>query len=326
MRKILCCSFLLFGLLLFFERRFPSFAAAVDRLVGAPLRALLSGLSSRVGGSLAEWGLLLSPLALLVLLGVALTASSTPARTRRLIRLLLCFLLALFAVYALAFAPGEHRAPLAEVMGLDAREPSSGEVLACVAWLSSLAECDLPYPGDGAVRADLCAAFSDAGRRYGFSPNTAVAVKESTTPLLLRLGYFGLYAFPLGEITLERTCPAATRSFTLAHEMAHASGFSREEEADVIAFLACLDSGDAYLTAAAASGMLGRALSALYDSAPALWEQASGMLSEAARQELSDAGEVYERGACEAGASVSEDYGAALTLLCAVWRARGGTQ
>lgn len=326
MRKFLVSSFFFFGLLLFLECRLPPFAAAVDRLVGAPLRALLSGLSSRVDTSLAEWVLLLSPLALLGLFFVALAAASTPARTRRLIGLLFVFLLILFAVYVLAFAPGVYRAPLAETMALDDREPTAAEVLDCVAWLSALSECDAAYPGDRTVEARLREAIAAAGRRYGFSANTAVAVKQSATPLLGRLGYFGFYAFFLGEITLERACPEATRAFTLAHELAHASGFSREAEADLIGFLACLDSRDPYLVAAAASGMLGRALAALYDTAPALWEEASGLLSDSARRELSDASDAYERGACEAGASVSEDYGAALTLLCAVRRAREGTQ
>ena len=76
---------------------------------------------------------------------------------------------------------------------------------------------------------------------------------------------------------------------------------------------------------AAATGMLGRAMCALYEHSPALWETASGMLPDAARRELSDAGEVYERGMTEAGAAVAEDYGAVLSLLCAIHRVRSIT-
>ena len=301
--------------------RSPTLALMLDRTVGAPLRSVLSRLSSLFHPSLAEWFILFLPLFLILLVLAALSAAKSKRATRRLANGLLCFLLSFFAVYVLAFAPGNHRAPLTEALQLSNAPPTADEVLAAVSWLSALAEGDSAYPGDAAIEKNLRAALAAAGKRYGFTANTAVAVKESATPLFLRLGYFGLYAFPFGEITLTAACPEATRAFTLAHEMAHASGFSREEEADAIALLTCLDSGDRYLISAAATGMLGRAMCALYEYSPALWERASLLIPDAARRELSDAGDVYEQGVTEAGATVAEDYGAALFYLCAIHRA-----
>ena len=320
-RAFFAVSFSLLAALLVLMSRLPALALSVDRTVGASLRARLSTIFSLFPFSLAEWCLLLAPLALLLLLLSALSAARSAQATRRLANGLLCFLLSFFAVYVLAFAPGNYRAPLADTLKLPKTPPTADEVLSCVSWLSALAEEAAPYPGDAAVEAGLRTAFADAARSYGFSANTAVSVKQSVTPLFLRLGYFGLYAFPFGEITLTAACPEATRAFTLAHEMAHASGFSREEEADAIALLACLDSGDRYLIAAAATGMLGRAMCALYEYSPALWDRASALVPDAARRELSDAGEVYEQGIAEAGAAVAEDYGAALYYLCAIHRA-----
>ena len=316
------CLFLLLALLLFLEYRFPSLALAVDRLIGVPMRTHLASFSGLFDVSLAEGLLLLLPIVAALLPAVALTSAKSAASTRRLLNLFLSFLLVFFAMYVLAFAPGHCRAPLADTLELSDDAPTKDEVLSCISWLASLSAFDAPYPGDEAIEEHLRATLADAGEKYGFSANAAVSVKKSRTPLFLRLGYFGLYAFPFGEITLTSACPEATRAFTLAHEMAHASGFSREEEADAVAFLACLDSNDPYLVSAAATGMLGRALCALYASAPALWERASALLSDTARRELSDAGEVYEQGMTEAGAAVAEDYGAALGLLCAVYRAR----
>ena len=321
-RVLFASSFLGLAALLFLEYRIPALALSIDSLFGAPIRAHLSALSAAADTSLAEGLLLLLPIILVLFLVGALLAAKTAAATRRLATLLLSFLLAFFAVYVLAFAPGQCRPPLADTLGISDAPPTEDEVLSGVLWLSSLADADIPYPGDAALEARLRRALVEAGQAYGFTANSRVAVKKSRTALFLRLGYFGLYAFPLGEITLTSECPEATRAFTLAHEMAHASGFSREEEADAVAFLSCLDSNDPYLVSAAATGMLGRALCALYESAPALWERASGMLSEGVRQELSDAGRVYEQGMAETGAAVTEDYGAALRLLCAIYRAR----
>lgn len=318
-------AFLLLGGLLLLEYRIPPFALMVDRLLGAPVRSRLSMLSSLFAFSLAEWLLLLLPLLLAVFSFVAVVAAKSARATRNLARGLLSFLLVFFAVYVLAFAPGQCRPLLTDTLRLSDDAPTADDVLSCVFWLSSLADTDATYPGDAVVAAHLRTALADAGEKYAFSANTAVAVKKTATPLFLRLGYFGLYAFPLGEITLTSACPEATLAFTLAHEMAHASGFSREEEADVVALLACLDSGDPYLISAAATGMLGRAMCALYENSPALWERASDMVPDTARRELSDAGEVYEHGMTEADAPIAEDYGATLRLLCAIHRTRAIT-
>ena len=301
--------------------RIPALALALDRTVGAPLRSVLSRLSSLFRPSLAEWCILLLPLFLILLILAALSAAKSQRASRRLANGLLCFLLSFLAVYVLAFAPGQLRPKLTDALRLSDAPPTADEVLSCVSWLSALAEEKPAYPGDAAVEEGLRTALGAAGERYGFTANTAVSVKKSATPLFLRLGYFGLYAFPFGEITLTVACPEATRAFTLAHEMAHASGFSREEEADAIALLTCLDSGDRYLISAAATGMLGRAMCALYEYSPALWERASAIVPDTARRELSDAGDVYEHGMAETGATVAEDYGAALFYLCAIHRA-----
>ena len=324
-RYALLISFLTFAALLFLEYSIPSFSLVIERFFGAPVRSRLSAVSSYFSFSLAEWLLLLLPIVLVLFLLFALRAAKSAKATSRLVGALLSFLLAFFAVYTLVFAPGQHRPPLADSLSLPDKAPTADEVLICVDWLSSLADANASYPGDAATEARLRIALAEAGKTYGFSANTAVSVKKNATPLFSRLGYFGLYAFPLGEITLTSACPDATRTFTLAHEMAHASGFSREADADVMAFLACLDSGDAYLVGAAATGMLGRVLCTLYEHSPALWERASGRMPDAARQELSDAGEVYERGTADALAPIAEDYGEVLRLLCAICRARAIT-
>ena len=316
-----CVAFSAFGLLLLAERRNPTIALAVDRYLGAPLRAFLSSLSARVDVSVSEWLLLSLPVIFAVLFFSALFAAKSARATVWVGRLLLFLLLLVLSVYVLAFAPGEYRPPLAMALGLSDAPPTAEEVISCVAWLSSLSAAETDYPGADAVTEAVRAAFFNAAEKYGFFANGGVSVKETSSPLFLRRGYFGLYAFLLGEITLTSDCPDATRAFTLAHEMAHSSGFAREEEADIVAFLACLDSEDAYLTAAAATGMLGRVLCVLYEASPPLWERASALLTDDARSELFEAGEIYEGGIADAVAPIAVDYGETVKILCAVYRA-----
>ncbi len=61
---------------------------------------------------------------------------------------------------------------------------------------------------------------------------------------LRRLGIAGIYNPWTGEANVESALGALQRTFTAAHEMAHAFGVSSEAEANFTAYLACLQSGE----------------------------------------------------------------------------------
>ena len=297
---------------------FPAFADAFDTLVGAPLRSRISAYSATTALSLTELLLLLLP-ALLLALPLLAFAARHPSR---MLAGLLAFLLMFFGVYTLTFAAGAHRSPLAARLGLSVVEPTAEELSACADWLSTLASRAVTEADDAETISRLMSAFSSVGERYGIPVNTAALPKRTLTPILARLGFFGLYAFPLGEVTVASECRGAVGTFTLAHELAHASGFSREAEADLLAFLVCLDSGDPYLVYAGAAGMLGRLLGSLHEEAPALWQSASEGLPDAARRELLESGESYEKGTAPTEAPPDLSYSETVILLCALYRTR----
>ena len=297
-------------------------ALRLDRLVGAPAREALSSVVRLFPFSVTEWLLILLPAVLLLSVPLAVLSARSAVATRRTVALLLLPAVTALGLYVLTFAAGRHTPPLEERLALPAEAaPTTEEIVSTAAWLSSLSADPPDYPGEAVVEGVLLHAYRAAGERYGFSANAAVAIKTTATPLLLRLGYFGLYAFPLGEVTLVAECPPAIRTFTLAHEIAHASGFAREEEADLIALLVALSSADPYLSSAVAEGILGRFLSCLYAEAPAVWQEVSHGLSSAARDELSQAGELFEGAqAAEALAAETPDYGKTIRLTVALYR------
>ena len=300
----------------------PSFALRFDSLVGAHLRSFLSRVAALVPFSVTEWLLCALPILLLLLFCIAVLAARSATATQRVASLILLPAILVAGIYVLSFAAGRYTPPLEARLDLPAEAPiTASEVLSTASWLSGLA-ADLPSPpGDSVTQAELRQAYSRAGERYGFCANTAAAVKLTTTPLLLRLGYFGLYAFPLGEITLAAECPDTIRTFTLAHEMAHASGFAREEEADLVALLAALSSGDQYLRASVAEGILGRFLGCLAIDAPDVWREVSAGLSEGARRDLTRAGDILEEGTTAPTiAAVTPDYGRTVRLTVALYR------
>lgn len=294
----------------------PSFAAAFDRTVGARLRLFLSSALGLFPISLTELCLLLFiPLLLLILL--AAVKSRRPSRLAdRLLRVLLLYSF----LFVTVFAPGLYRPPLEDTLGLSKAPPSEEEILLCAAYLSRLAEAPPEEPEGAEIARRILLAYQRLGERYPVLPNLAARPKSARTPLLSRLGYFGLYAFPFGEVTVAHDLHGVRYGFTVAHELAHASGFAREGEADLLAFLACLESGDAYLRFVGASGMLDRLLCELYSSAPELWETVSDGLPPVTRSELAEKGEKGEDTACQA--DPTPDYGKTVLLLCALLRAR----
>lgn len=57
----------------------------------------------------------------------------------------------------------------------------------------------------------------------------------------------GMYFSPLGEVLINTNIPDALIPFTIAHEMAHAKGVMREQDANLIAMYVCLTSNDPFL-------------------------------------------------------------------------------
>ena len=65
--------------------------------------------------------------------------------------------------------------------------------------------------------------------------------------VLTRMHITGVYSFFTGEANINIKFPDYNRPFTAAHEMAHAMGIAREDEANFTAFLVCLYSDDSYI-------------------------------------------------------------------------------
>ncbi len=293
----------------------PLFAETFERTVSARLRMLLSFLSGLFPFSLTELVLLLLLPTLLFLVALSIRTKSPTLLASRLLFSLFCYL----ALFTTAFAPGLYRPPLEARLSLTPDAPTEGELLSCASYLSRLAASPPPTPAEEEISLRIEEAYAVLGKRYGICVNPAASAKRTKTPLLSHLGYFGLYAFPFGEVTVVKEVSDVRYGFTLAHELAHASGFAREEEADIMAFLACIESGDPYLAYVGAAGMLDRLLSELYVTSPALWQAVSEGLPPTAREDLSDAGDVSFAATL---ARPTPDYSKTVRLLCALIRAR----
>jgi hypothetical protein len=83
----------------------------------------------------------------------------------------------------------------------------------------------------------------------------------------------GVYSFFTGEANINVSFPDYTIPFTSAHEMAHQRGFAREDEANMIAFLVCIQSEDLYIQYSAYLNVFEYVSAALYRADNAKFKQ-----------------------------------------------------
>lgn len=82
-------------------------------------------------------------------------------------------------------------------------------------------------------------------RDYGIEGSTKCRVRKiAPSGILRRLGIGGIY-FPFtGEALVEKSHPWPELPFNVAHEFAHSMGIAREDEANLVAYLACASSNN----------------------------------------------------------------------------------
>lgn len=76
----------------------------------------------------------------------------------------------------------------------------------------------------------------------------------------------GVYTYYTGEANVNIDFPDYTTPFTAAHEMSHQRGFSREDEANFMAYLVCINSDDGYIRYSGYRNMFEYIMNALYSA------------------------------------------------------------
>ena len=94
----------------------------------------------------------------------------------------------------------------------------------------------------------LMSAYDKACLKYDFIPKMSSRVKPVMMSELMSYTHItGVYSYFTGEANINVAFPDYTIPFTAAHELAHQRGIAREDEANFVAFLVCLESDDPYI-------------------------------------------------------------------------------
>lgn len=220
---------------------------------------------------------------------------------------LACVGLSFYAAYCLLWSTTYYADGFAEKSGIETAPVSSGELAAVTEYFIGLVNEYAPE-----MERDESGLFAEDRNELFAAAKTLYTKVETLFPqlsgpqvepkrmylyseLMSSMNFTGVF-FPLtGEANLNIKSPAALLPATLAHELAHQRGVAAEDEANFVAILACLESGEpefVYSAALLAYIHLGNALhSADYDA----WAELYGSLCEEARADLNANNEYWAR-------------------------------
>lgn len=268
---------LIFALVVYIlSRSFATFAEYWTRYPAQWVRVLLGWLTSFVKFSLAEVLIvLLIPLAV-VYTGYSFRQFDRGATFFKMACPMLCILFAVLFLFLACFAPGYFRYGLAENLELERSAVSNDSLYnTAEAFRDEIAvlEAEIKYPLEGRSfmpysHSVLVEKINDAYEKFVPEHDFISTFHSHVKPVafsdaMTYTHIAGVYTFFTGEANLNTNYPDYVKPFTVAHEMAHQRGIAREDEANFVAFLVCLESDDAYIRYSAYVNIYEYLLSAL---------------------------------------------------------------
>lgn len=263
------------------------FADIFNRSVSPIGRFLLAKLTGWIPFSLAEMLLLLAPVILITVIVIGAKHHCATARQMWIyVACIFSVVCMVFNLFVWNFAPGYNARPLDEKLDLE-RKPVSAEELAATAdiLLEELKklEGDILFLETGDSRMPysyfqmnrhLMNAYDKACQKYDFIDDFHSKVK----PVMLSepMSYThitGVYTFFTGEANINVNFPDYTVPYTAAHELAHQRGIAREDEANFVAFLVCMESDDVYIRYSGVLNLYEYVVSALYSANYELYKE-----------------------------------------------------
>lgn len=269
--------------------------AELSKNIVQPLHRALALFNSGVSFSVAE-ALIAAAVALVVFrlvwgLIMLIRRRLTARRVYKDCMGLLALVLFIYAGFSLLWGVFYYGDDFAAQSGLSDEPVSTAQLEAVTEYFAALAnDCgaQVTRDGDGVYtvdRADIlkrsASLFDSTVSDFPCLAGPNVAPKGVFFSRFLSLIDFTGFFFPFtAEANVNMDFPPSLFPSTVAHELSHQRGVAKEQEANFVAVLACLNSGDidfCYSAALLAYTHLGNAL---YESDRAAWERIYGTLSE----------------------------------------------
>ena len=259
---------------------FPTVSDFFNMNISPVIRGALSYLTTWIPFSLAELLLLLSPILVIVIVGIGIKKYSDSWRNVGVFCVIMLSIASyVFTTYTLGFVPAYHGSTLDKKMDLDKQKVSMEELYDTAMILSDKLSEEyehIIYAGDGAsvmpygyneLNDKLMDAYEKACKKYDFISPLKSNIKEVMLSEPMTYTHIsGVYTFFTGEANLNVNFPDYILPYTAAHEFAHQRGIAREDEANFVAFLVCMESDDHYIRYSAYLNVYEYVANALYSA------------------------------------------------------------
>lgn len=240
----------------------PEFSDFFNEYISPFIRVPLATFTGWIPFSLAEFIIILIPVIIVAIVWYGVKRFSSSWKN------VLVFCVSIFSVaayvfsaFTLGFVPAYRGSRLDAKMGLDKQPVSADELYETtkkvveelneltdgVAFSESSNFSVMPY-GYSELNQKLIYAYELASEKYDFIHTFDSSIKRIMLSEPMTYTHIsGVYTFFTGEANINTNFPDYTLPFTAAHELAHQRGFAREDEANFIAFLVCIESPDKYI-------------------------------------------------------------------------------
>lgn len=286
---------LLTALLLLISRNSPLVADFVNSYIATPLRYITAKMTHPFPISLFEVALLSFLPFLVGIIVLAVRRDTAPAEKLRAVLSGVSAIAIFYSGYLTVMSIPYNTTPLAEHLGIEERQDISRDDLYLATLIvrdnvNELSPRISREGGEGVMPYDLreasyliCEAYDGLRADYPFFLNFTSAVKPVFfSGIMSDMGISGIYTYFTGEANVNTSYPDYCTVFTAAHEMAHQRGINRENEANLMAFLALSYSEDEFLRYSAYLNLYEYLSSALYRAdKDAYFELRSGLDADA---------------------------------------------
>ncbi len=277
-----------------------TFADFFNTYVSSIFRFLSAHITAVFPFSFAEFIIVGSPVIIICVVTVSVRKSMRGNRyfIRCLTGILSLFVLA-GSLFIFTFGAGYRTTTLDKKLGIERREVSADELYQTmnivIEKLNELNADVIYVEGKGSIRpyshndtVALCLeSYADLSERYGFIRKLNVPVKQIMLSEYMTYTHIsGMYTFFTGEANLNTNYPYFVNVYTTAHEMAHQRGIAREDEANFMAYLVCINSSDPYMQYSGYLNMYEYLASPLYSASPSLYSKAVSRLDTIVRYDL----------------------------------------
>ena len=277
---------------------FPTFADAFNGSVSQLLRRIMAYLTALFPFSVAEALIFTSPvLIFLIMRAISEYMESHAHGFARTISSLIAVLLLFGSVFTLNFAAGYRGSTLDQKLGLSVGSVSAEDLRNTAEYVADRinrisdsitfsSECSIRSMTHAETVSAAHDSYDNLAESYDFIGNFRAPVKRLAVSKIMTYTHIsGVYTYFTGEANLNTNYPEFVNVYTIAHEMAHQRGIARENEANFIAYLVCINSDDSYMQYSGYLNMFEYLISALCESMP---DEASALYAELDSRPLRD--------------------------------------